>query len=218
MKTVQIDKIYKILSREAPKWDTPVAELMQMQTRDPFKVLITTILSARTNDKTTGSAARRLFEHVKNINDLEKIKLSKLERLIYPVGFYKTKAKHLKELPGVLNNEFNRKIPSRVEELIKLPGVGRKTANLVVSVSFNKHAICVDTHVHRIMNRLGYVKTKNPMQTEFALRDKLPKKYWKKINSLLVALGQNICKPITPRCSQCPIYGYCNRIGVIKSK
>jgi len=216
MKTVQIDKIYKILSKQASTWNTPVAELMQIQTKNSFKVLLTTILSARTNDKITGSVAKRLFEHVDDIEDLEKIKRSELEKLIYPVGFYKTKAKHLKELPSFLKSEFSDKIPETVEELIKLPGVGRKTANLVVVVSFNKHAICVDTHVHRIMNRLGYVRTKTPLQTEFALREKLPRKYWKKINSLLVALGQNICQPIIPRCSQCPIYKYCNRVGVVK--
>lgn len=218
MKQVQINKIYLILSKQAPKWKTPVAELMQIQTRDPFKVLITTILSARTNDKITGPVAKRLFEHIKNIEDIEKIKISELEKLIYPVGFYKTKARHLKELPRTLKQEFNRTIPSTVEELTKLPGVGRKTANLVVAVCFNKHAICVDTHVHRIMNRLGYLKTKTPLQTEMQLREKLPRKYWIKINSLFVALGQNICQPITPRCSQCPIYNYCNRIGVVKSK
>jgi len=211
-----IDKVYKILKKEVVNYDVPVVDIIQIQTKDPFKVLVTTILSARTKDEVTYLAAKRLFTKVENIKDLKKISKKKLEKLIYPVGFYKTKAKNLKLLPKILKKEFNNKIPETVEELIKLPGVGRKTANLVVTVAFDKHAIAVDTHVHRIVNRLGYVKTKTPHETEMRLRKKLPRKYWKSINSILVAFGQNTCTPISPFCSKCPIYNECKRVKVRK--
>jgi endonuclease III len=204
MRSVNIDKIYSILKKEVIDYKVPIVDLIQIQTKDPFKVLITTILSARTKDGTTSIAAKKLFIEI--------------EKLIYPVGFYKTKAKHLKQLPIILKQEFNNKIPETIEELIKLPGVGRKTANLVVTIAFNKPGICVDTHVHKIMNRIGYIETKTPYETEMRLRDKLPKKYWKTINSILVAFGQNLCTPISPHCSNCPINKYCNRLGVKKSR
>ena len=203
---IRIDKIYKILKKEVRNYKVPVVDLIKVKTKDPFKVLITTILSARTQDQTTAKAAGRLFEKVKNIKDLEKLSKKEIEKLIYPVGFYKTKAKHLKQLP----QHIKKGIPHEIEELIKLPGVGRKTANLVRTVAFSKDAICVDTHVHRIMNRFGYVKTKTPFETEMALRKKLPKKYWKDINSILVAYGQNNCRPINPKCEICPIKELCN--------
>lgn len=212
-----IDKVYKILKKEVVNYDVPVVDIIQIQTKDPFKVLLTTILSARTKDEVTHLAAKRLFTKINKIKDLEKISKKELEKLIYPVGFYKTKAKNLKLLPNALK-EFNNKIPETVEELTKLPGVGRKTANLVVAVAFDKHAICVDTHVHRIMNRLSYIKTKTPHETEMILRKKLPKKYWKSINSILVAFGQNTCKPVSPFCSKCPIYNECKRIKVKTSR
>ena len=173
---------------------------------------------ARTKDEVTSNAAKKLFVKVNKIKDLEKISRKELEKLIYPVGFYKTKAKNLKLLPKILKKEFNSIIPETIEELIKLPGVGRKTANLVVTIAFDKHAICVDTHVHRIMNRLGYIRTKTPHETEIILRKKLPRKYWKTINSILVAFGQNTCKPISPFCSKCPIYKECKRIKVKTSR
>ncbi len=213
-----IDSIHKILKREYPKWRVPVAELIQVQTKDPFKVLLATIMSARTKDEVTAQAAERLYKKVKNFNDLKKIPVNELEKLIYPVGFYKTKAKNMKLLPDVVKEKFNGKIPSTVEELVELPGVGRKTANLVVAVAFNKPAVCVDTHVHKITNRLGYVKTKNPLETEMALRKKLPQKYWTTFNTYLVAFGQNICVPISPWCSKCPIEKYCRKIGVKSSR
>ena len=144
--------------------------------------------------------------------------LKEVETLIYPVGFYKTKARHLKQLPITLEKEFNNKIPETIEQLIQLPGVGRKTANLVRSIAFRKPAICVDVHVHRICNRLGYLKTKNPYETEMALRKKLPKKYWERINVLFVAFGQTICKPVSPFCSKCPVKQYCNQVGIKKSR
>ncbi len=218
MKTVDIDKVHAILKKEVKNYKVPVVDLIQVQTKSPFKVLVTTILSARTNDRTTTEAAKRLFKIVHKPSDLDNIPVSKLEKIIHPVGFYKNKAKHLKQLPKVLKEKFNNKIPSTIDELVKLPGVGRKTANLVVVIAFNKHGVCVDTHVHRISNRLGYIKTKNPLETEMVLREKLPKRYWKTINSILVAFGQNLCRPIGPKCSICPIKQHCNRVNVRNSK
>ena len=218
MKPIPITKVYTILKREAVRYQVPVVDLIKMQTNDPFKVLITTILSARTKDHTTLVAAQRLFAKVKNFADLVACSQKEIEQLIYPVGFYKTKAKHLKQLPLVMQEKFDNRIPQTIEELIQLPGVGRKTANLVVAVAFEKPGMCVDTHVHRIMNRLGYVKTKTPYETEMTLRKKRPMQYWEKINSLLVAFGQHLCTPVSPKCSVCPIFKCCNRVGVAKPR
>ncbi len=210
-----IDKIYKLLKKEVLSYRLPAADAIHLQTNDPFKVLVATILSARTKDEVTVSAANRLFSKVKDIEDLKKLKLREIEKLIYPVGFYKTKAAYLHKLPTYLSGN---KIPDNIGDLVKLPGVGRKTANLVLTISFKKHAICVDTHVHRIVNRIGYVSTETPYQTEMELRKKLPKKYWKNINSILVAFGQNICRPLSPFCSRCVIRKYCRRVGVEKHR
>ena len=218
MKKIDIDVIYQVLQKHVKNYKTPVVDFINIQTRDPFKVLVSTILSARTNDVTTGEACQRLFKKVMSLGDLENISLKELAQTIFPVGFYNTKAKHLKELPKIIKSEFQNKIPQSVDELVKLPGVGRKTANLVVSVAFNKPAICVDTHVHKIMNRLGYIKTKTPHETENALRKKLPQKYWITINSMLVSFGQYLCRPISPHCSKCPIEKYCNKVGVKNSR
>ncbi|NQU98763.1 endonuclease III [Candidatus Woesearchaeota archaeon] len=214
MKKIDIDKIYKILKKESANFRVPVVDLIDLQTNDPSKVLLGTILSARTKDEVTVQASSRLFKKVNKIDDLNKLSVKEVEKLIFPVGFYKTKAKHLKKLPKVLKEKFSGIIPDTVEELVELPGVGRKTANLVVAVGFKKPAVCVDTHVHRISNRWGYVKTKTPFETEMALRKKLPVKYWEKINSLLVAYGQHLCAPISPWCSKCFIIDYCNQIDV----
>ena len=218
MNNATIDKIYFILQKEISHYKVPVVDLMEMQTHDPFKVLVTTMLSARTKDETTLEAAKRLFAKVKMPEDFEKLSEKQIQELIYPVGFYKNKARFLKELPSALKKEFDGKIPQTIEELVKLDGVGRKTANLVVAVAFKKPGMCVDTHVHRIMNRLGYVKTKTPHETEMALRKKLPLKYWENINSMLVAFGQNTCRPISPMCSKCPIRGDCRRVGVVQHR
>jgi endonuclease III len=215
---MQIDNIYKILKKEVVNYKVPIIDLMKSRGNNSFRILIATILSARTRDETTAVVVKNLFLRIKNFDDLEKIGIKELEKLIYPVGFYKNKARLLKKLPFVIKKEFNGKIPDNVEDLIKLPGVGRKTANLVVTAAFDKHGITVDTHVHRIMNRIGYVKTKTPFETEMTLRKKLPKKYWKNINYFLVSLGQNICKPISPYCSKCPINKYCKKINVKSSR
>ncbi|NOZ81250.1 MAG: endonuclease III [DPANN group archaeon] len=218
MKPVPIDRIYSILSCEVKHWRVPIVDLVKVQTKDPFKVLLATILSARTKDQTTAMASKKLFSLVKNKEDLKKLSQKQIERLIFPVGFYRTKARHLKQLSRALEEKFSGVIPDTVEELCELPGVGRKTANLVVAVGFSKPAVCVDVHVHRITNRLGYVKTRNPFETEMTLREKLPRRYWIHFNSYLVAFGQHLCTPISPHCSICPIKGYCNRIGITSSR
>lgn len=218
MKKVQITKVLDILDKESKNWDVPVAELIQVQTKDPFKVLLATILSARSRDEVTAKVAARLYKKVNEPNDLLMLSVKEIEELIFPIGFYKNKAKYLHELPKVLDSEFDGVIPDEIEEMVKLPGVGRKTANLVRSVGFDKPAICVDVHVHRIMNRFGYIKTKDVLDTEMTLRSKVPEEYWQIINRVLVALGQNICAPITPKCSVCPVYKHCNRVGVEKSR
>jgi len=204
----------RILKREYEKKRTPVVELIQARTNDPFQVLVATILSSRTLDQTTAAACRKLFGVVHKLEDLRRIPRLRLERLIYPVGFYRTKAKLLKRLPDVMAERFGGVIPETVEELVRLPGVGRKTANLVVTVAFNKPAICVDVHVHRICNRWGFIRTHTPLETEMVLRRRLPVKYWKVFNSYLVSFGQSICRPVHPRCNACPIYAQCARVGI----
>lgn len=206
----KFDLIFKILSKEISKYNVPIVDLIKVQTNDPFKILIATILSARTKDSVTHLAADRLFTKIKSFKDFNNYSQKEIEQLIFPVGFYKTKAKHLKELPLAMK-QFNNKIPNTIDELIKLPGVGRKTANLVRSVAFGKDAICVDTHVHRISNRIGFIKTNTPFESEMQLRKTLPTKYWKKINFYFVALGQNICLPRNPKCNICPINKYCEK-------
>lgn len=210
----RIREIVETLRREKENWEVPVVSLMAQTGSDPFKILVSTVLSLRTKDKVTEEASKRLFQVVKSPEDLLKLTEEEISNLIYPVGFYRRKAKNLKEIAKILVEKYGGRVPSTIEELLKLPGVGRKTANLVVTLGFGKPGICVDTHVHRIMNRLGYVKTRTPEETEFALREKLPKEYWIEINELLVALGQHICHPTSPKCSQCPISGLCPKVGV----
>ncbi|MBN1129230.1 MAG: endonuclease III [Chitinispirillaceae bacterium] len=209
-----ICKVYLILKKEFSKNRVPVVELIETQTGDPFKILVTTMLSARTKDRTTTAAARRLFEKLHTVDDLESLAVEKLERLIYPVGFYHEKARHLKSWPPIIRERFNGMIPHIVEELVKLPGVGRKTANLVVAVAFKKPAVCVDIHVHRIMNRLGYLVSKTPLETEMLLRKHFPVRFWTTFNSYFVSFGQHTCFPVNPRCNSCPVYRFCSRIKV----
>ena len=214
---MDIKNIFEILEKEVEKYTVPVADLIAVQTKDPFKILVATILSARTRDEITAKVADKLFSRASDINELSKLTLTELEQLVSRINFYKNKAKYLKQLPEALK-KFNNKIPHKIEELIQLPGVGRKTANLVRSVAFQKPAICVDTHVHKIMNRIGYVKTNTPFETEKALRKKLPTELWIKANIIFVAFGQNICAPVSPKCSQCPIYNQCKRRSVTASR
>lgn len=202
------------LSREFEAHSAPIIELIKAQTDDPFCVLVGTILSSRTKDACTAGAVRRLFATAAgerfSPSDLERLSEEEIEKLIYPVGFYHVKAKHLKELPIVLREKFNGVVPNTVEELCELPGVGRKTANLTVAVGFDLPAICVDVHVHRICNNLRIVKTKTPLETEMKLREILPTKYWKTWNSVFVSFGQTRCDPVRPKCNGCPIAKYCH--------
>ncbi|MBW2972466.1 endonuclease III [Candidatus Woesearchaeota archaeon] len=213
MKKVQIDRIIPILKHGIKAFNMPIVSEIALR-EDPFTVLISCLLSLRTKDETTAGASKRLFSVAPTAKKLAAMPVKRIEKLIYPVGFYKTKAKRIRDIAQVLLDQYNGKVPDTIDELLKLHGVGRKTANIVVTIGFNKPGVAVDTHVHRISNRLGYVKTKTPEQTEFALRAKLPKRYWLIYNDLLVTWGQNICKPISPLCSRCKIRAYCNRVGV----
>ena len=205
-----IDEIVKLLK----KAEQPRSEFVHLMDtfNDPYLVLIGCILSLRTNDRTTYPATQRMLELAKTPQEMMKVSVKDLAKAIYPVGFYENKARQIIELSRQIVEELGGKVPDEIEDLCKFNGVGRKTANLVLARGFNKPAICVDVHVHRIFNRLGYVKTKNPEETEFALREKLPKKYWIDINTLIVTHGQNVCKPIKPMCSVCPIEKYCAKI------
>jgi len=186
--------------------------------RDPFRVLIACLLSLRTKDETTGPAAARLFALADTPEAMRRLPAKRIERAIFPVGFYRTKARVLLGVCRDLLERFGGQVPDDIDRLLTLKGVGRKTANLVVTQGFNKPGICVDIHVHRISNRLGYVKTKNPTETETALRKQLPRRYWIGYNDLLVSFGQNICHPVSPRCSACPVRPRCARVGVTRSR
>ncbi|RMH32237.1 MAG: endonuclease III [Nitrospirae bacterium] len=202
------------IERRRKKWPIPVVGVIANETHDPFKILIACVLSLRTKDQTTASAARRLFELAQTPETMAKIPLATLQKAIYPVGFYRSKAKHIRRICLDLLHRYGGVVPSTIEELIKLKGVGRKTANLVVTIGYGKPGICVDTHVHRICNRWGYVNTPTPDKTEAVLRQKLPIRYWIEFNDLLVPFGQYICRPVSPWCSRCCIEHLCYRIGV----
>ena len=208
-----IEQVLKILKKRYEEWKPPIVTEIGSRTGDPFKVLISTVLSSRTKDTVTRKASLNLFENASTPRELAGLSPGAIEKLIYPVGFFRTKSKKLPELARILIEEYEGKVPDSLEELLKLPGVGRKTANLVVTIAFGKPGICVDTHVHRISNRFGYVKTKNPMETEFALRGKLPSKWWITYNDMLVTLGQNICFPRNPDCGVCPLNKLCEKIN-----
>lgn len=196
----------------------PSVTLVGKQWKSPFLVLVSCLLSLRTRDETTLPACRRLFARASTLEGILKLSVSEIEKLIYPVGFYKTKARRLQEICRQLKNRFSGQVPDDLNQLLTLPGVGRKTANLVLTEGFAKPGICVDTHVHRISNRLGYIKTRTPHETEFALRKKLPPAHWIEYNAILVTWGQNICKPISPWCSRCIVNKICQRHGVMTSR
>lgn len=218
MQNKDIDRIITVLKKTIKQWKVPIVTQVAEDGRDPFKVLISCILSLRTKDETTAAASRRLFKIADNPLNMLKIKKAVLEKTIYPVGFYRTKTQNIKSICKILLSKYNGRVPDEIDELLKLKGVGRKTANLVVTLGYNKPGICVDTHVHRISNRLGYTKTATPEKTEFELRKKLPQRHWITYNDLLVTFGQNLCRPISPHCSTCPIIKYCGRVGVQKSR
>lgn len=211
-------KVLAVLRQEYPKWNAPVVTLIAQLSNDPYKVLVSTILSLRTKDQTTEKSSKRIFAIAPDTEALENLDVETIEKAIYPVGFYKNKAKQLKSIAKILNSRYNGQIPDTIDELLKLKGVGRKTANLVVSLGHNKEAICVDIHVHRITNRMDFLRTKTPDETEFAIRRKIKPSYWRDVNDLLVGFGQTICRPVSPKCSICPVEELCRKRGVKTSR
>ncbi len=217
MRSSDIPIVIKILKKEVARFKTPyVTEVSEA--KDPYKVLISCILSLRTKDSMTRDASVRLFKLASTPDKMSGLKKAAIEKAIYGVGFYRVKSGVIKDISRRLVEDYGSKVPDTIEELLRLNGVGRKTANLVVTMGFGKPGICVDTHVHRITNRWGFVVTKTPVETEFALRKKLPKRYWIMLNDLLVTFGQNVCKPLSPFCSRCGIFKYCKRVGVVKHR
>jgi len=217
-KKFDIDLFVKTLASSYEAWNPPIITFIANRGATPFEILVSTLLSLRTKDEVTSEAARRLFEKATTPAELLALGEGETARLIYPVGFYPTKAKRLMAISRIILEDHDGQVPDTIEALLKLPGVGRKTANLVLVEGFKKDAICVDTHVHRISNRIGYVKTKTPDQTEMALRRKLPRRHWIRYNELLVAFGQVICRPVSPFCSRCPVEAMCPRVGVGKHR
>lgn len=218
MRDEQIHQAMAILAEAVKGWVTPAVTIVATQDRDPFKVLVSCILSLRTRDQTTAEASARLFALADTPAKLASLELSAIEQAIYPVGFFRVKAQQILDLSRELCDRYACRVPDDLDELLKFKGVGRKTANLVITLGYGKPGICVDIHVHRICNRWGYVKTATPEQTEVALRKKLPGEYWIIINDLLVTFGQNQCTPVSPRCSTCPVFEMCERIGVSKQR
>jgi endonuclease-3 len=214
----EIKDAVRLLKKEYERLKTPAVTEISEQFNDPFKVLISCLLSLRTQDPVTAKASLRLFQKAETPEEMLRLSIDELEKTIYPVGFYRVKARSIKDICSVLTKKFKSKVPDELDELLKLKGVGRKTANLVLTIGYGKDGICVDTHVHRIFNRWGYIKTKTPLDTEMALRKKLPREYWQIINDLLVSYGQNICKPLSPHCSVCSLAQYCDKVGVKRSR
>ena len=199
------EKIIKILEKEMRKYDKP----LMMNEKNPFRVLISCILSIRTRDNTTQKASLRLYKLADNVYDMSKLSLEKIENAIYPVGFFKMKSRNIKKICKTLLEKYKGIVPNDFNKLMELKGVGRKTANIVMVFGFKKYGLPIDTHCHRIPNRLGWLKTKKPEQTEYELKKILPKKYWKTFNTIFVTFGQNICKPIKPKCYTCPVKKFC---------
>jgi endonuclease III len=212
-----IAEVVKELKKTVKGFRTPSVTVIAKK-NDPFAVLISCIISLRTRDDVTEPASARLFVLAKSPAELLKLSDAKIKKAIYPAAFFRNKAKSMKEMCKVLVKEYSGKVPDRLEELLKLRGVGRKTANMTLTLGYNKPGICVDIHVHRICNRLGYVETKSPDETEMVLRKILPKRYWKGFNDLLVSFGQNLCKPVSPFCGSCPILQTCPQIGVTRHR
>lgn len=213
-----IDPIILTLRGEVKQWKEPIVGVVAQESRDPFQILISCLLSLRTKDETTAQASQRLFHLATTPKTMVKLSVSNIEKAIYPVGFYRTKAKNIRAICKNLISLYSEKVPNTIEGLLSLPGVGRKTANLVITLGYGKLGICVDIHVHRISNRWGYVKTRTPEETERSLREKLPKKYWITFNDLLVPFGQNLCRPISPFCSLCKIERFCKKVGITTSR
>lgn len=218
MNNETIREVFKRLEEEMKTWETPLVDAMAATGDDPFRILIATILSLRTRDTVTSVVSRQLFERADTPQAILALPRDTLREIIRPVGFYNNKTDTIRKICQQLLDQYGGQVPDELNQLLKLPGVGRKTANLVVIAGYNKPGICVDTHVHRISNRFGYVKTKNADKTEMALRKILPPDLWMDINRLLVSLGQNICHPTSPKCSICAIHDLCPRLGVTRSR
>jgi endonuclease-3 len=206
----------RALGRAITGMELPAVEkISEAQSEEPFQILIATLLSARTQDATTHAASTRLFRRARTPRTMARLPVAEIERLIFPVGFYRTKARHVKACCRTILTRFGGRVPSTIEELVTLPGVGRKTANLVLILGFKSgNNICVDTHVHRISNRMGWVQTRQPEETERALYDVTDRRWWPLINQYMVTWGQNVCRPVHPRCGDCAIARLCPRIGV----
>ncbi len=209
-----MDILQKLFSKDVPV----VTKISQKERRDPFLVLIGTLLSLRTKDELTEKAMERLTKRARTPQEILGISEKELERLIYPVGFYRNKSHTLKDVSRIIIDKYGGHVPDSIDELLTMKGVGRKTANLVITEGYGKLGICVDTHVHRISNRLGFILTKNPYETEEALRKILPRKYWIIYNTLLVTFGRRICRPISPFCDTCPLSDICKKVGVTRHR
>jgi len=218
MQDQDIHQVISILQENAKAWPPALVDDKANGEWGPYQILIATILSLRTKDTLTAQVAPRLFELANTPHQMVTHTPEEIEQVIYPVGFYRNKAKSILEISRILIDDYNGNVPDDLDELLKLPGVGRKTANLVVTAGYNKPGICVDIHVHRISNRWGYIQTKNPEKTEFALREKLPQEYWIEYNGLLVSMGQNLCTPTSPWCSKCPLTQFCEQVGLTRSR
>jgi len=219
MDAATMSRVVGRLRRAAAGWEpTALMAVSETTGRDPFRILVGCLLSLRTKDETTGPAAARLFALADTPAAILALPTTAIERAIYPVGFYRTKARVLHRVCRDLIDRFGGRVPSDLDALLTLHGVGRKTANLVVTFAFGLPGICVDTHVHRITNRLGFVRTRNPAETEIALRERLPRRHWIELNDLLVAFGQTLCHPTSPHCSRCPVTRWCARVGVKRSR
>ena len=212
---LNIDAVVRTLKRLVRRWKEPVVGHYK---RDPFATLISCLLSLRTKDETTRGASARLFRLARTPRTLLALPVRTIERAIYPVGFYRTKSRTLHAVCRALLERYGGRVPGDLDELLTIKGVGRKTANLVVTLAFRQDGICVDTHVHRISNRWGYVRAKSPDETEQALRSTLPRRHWQIYNDLLVTFGQNLCHPTSPRCSRCPLERTCAKVGVRHSR
>lgn len=218
MKSAEIHSAINILKEEYKTWKTPAVTIVAQCEKSPYKILVSCIISLRTKDEVTAQASARLFSLAGTPAAMTGLSVDEIARMIYPAGFYRNKSEQIFEISRRLLTEYDGNVPEEINELLKFKGVGRKTANLVVTLGFGKPGICVDTHVHRICNRWGYVATKTPEKTEIELRKKLPAEYWVEINDLLVAFGQNHCHPVSPRCSSCRLTNYCSRLGVKVSR
>jgi endonuclease-3 len=218
MSPTTMGHVVRTLRRHVPAWRPTAVSEVAAEQPDPFQILVACLLSLRTQDTTTRPAAARLFQLAATPAAMLRLRPRAVERAIFPVGFYRTKTRVILGICRDLLARFHGQVPEAIDDLLTLKGVGRKTANLVRTIGFAKPGICVDTHVHRISNRLGFVRTRTPEQTEFALRAKLPRRYWLEYNDLLVVFGQNVCRPLSPLCSSCPVRAVCRRVGVTRSR